>query len=200
MNIKKFIETKLLKIIDNEDKARTKQRANSVSSLYPTCIYIFLHIVNLHNIRSKYFQFKTKYDEFKVELAKIMNNKKFIIVPSEIFTTIYSINSNMKQIFEIMRSYIYQFEEVRRLISNYNVDNIREAKFTITESFSIFYQAIEIINKLGIHNINHSLKIFVNTYTNYINAFEKRITQLEEKLEKRSSKAVATNNIKKIIN
>jgi hypothetical protein len=109
---------------------------------------------------------------------KMLRQKNFQVIKPNIFPVVHELNIKMKEIFEIMRNFIYQFEEVRRKVSINNPDTIREARQSINDSFSMYYETIEIINKLGTINTTETLEFLHKFTQKLVLIFEQRFNML----------------------
>lgn len=154
--------------------------------------------INLINFSSKIKQEKEEeecFEDFNMEITKLLNNKKFNIMTSDIYPIIYNINFLMKKVFTLMKCTTYQFEEVRRVLSKHTLDEIHSANYSITESFSVFYELAEDLNKINNMNFNFKVKTFLEKYADYVDALEKRINLCsnnydEDDLKARSNKTM----------
>lgn len=114
-------------------------------------------------------------DSFGDEMFQLLNNKKFNLMTSDIYPIIYNINFLMKKIFTLMKSTTHQFEEVRRVLSKHSLDEIHSANFSITESFSVFYDLAEDLNKMNSMNYSFKVKLFLEKYTKFVENLERRV-------------------------
>lgn len=149
-----------------------------VKSKYDFNFYIYT-LVNLENFENRITNMREHNNRLNIRLMKMFKQKKFQVIKSEIFPVIHELNIKMKEIFEIMRNFIYQFEEVRRKVSINTPDTIREARQSINDSFSMYYETIEILNKLGTVNMTDTLEILSKFTKKAVLFFEQRFNMLQ---------------------
>jgi hypothetical protein len=119
-----------------------------------------------------------------VKLAKHFSHKKFNIFKSELFPVIHEVNIKMKNIFEMIRNYINQFEDLRRRISPTSPDSIRNARFSINETYSVFFDIMEIVNKLETVNISEMLRLADKLMNKSSLLIDNRLNHISVELDK----------------
>ncbi len=133
------------------------------------------NIVNFASIMRKKRDEEAITDTFGDEMFQLLNSKKFNLMTSDVYPIIYNINFLMKKIFTLMKSTTHQFEEVRRVISKHSLDEIHSANFSITESFSVFYDLAEDLNKMNSMNFSFKVKLFLEKYNKFVENLERRV-------------------------
>lgn len=137
--------------------------------------------INICNYHSHYLNQCNSIQNFIVELNKLLALRRFYVITSSIFPLIYKINYMMKRVFMIMKSSTHQFEEIRKALSTHTIDQVNTANLKITETFSLFYESAEELNKIYNSKLHNKIVLFFEKYDNFVNDLETRISIIENR-------------------
>jgi hypothetical protein len=124
-----------------------------------------------------------KSKKFNIQLVKLLNRNKFKVINSDIFLVIHQVNYKLKEIFDVIRNFIFQFEDYRRKFSKISPDKIRESRDSISDSFSMFHEIIDIINKLNSAYLSLTLKVYEKLTAKALLGMNQKINEIQRMKE-----------------
>jgi hypothetical protein len=122
------------------------------------------------------FQVKDQPDPFSINLISMTkNSKEKTRITNDIFVNIHKLQQRSKEIFDVIRNYISQFEDYRRKYSTMTQDDIRKSRESIDDTFSMLFEVTEILNKLDVKSYKKTLETYLKATTGIISSMESKI-------------------------